>query len=123
MLEAGASIYLAQRLLCCQFLSSRPTTRDPAERETECEWRDPENACTTGLIQGVSTRTLSPKCAGTVGTQRGENASYRHGGGRTVGISRLRPQSPAPRDPSVSARNDRFAMHESGILVLIANGH
>src|SRR5215472_11095344 len=83
MLEAGGSIYLTQRLLCrCQFLSSRPTTRNPAERETECEWRDPENACTTGLIQGVSTRTLSPKCAGKVGTQRGENASYRHGGGR-----------------------------------------
>src|SRR5215471_9216717 len=54
------STYLAQRLLFCrQFLSSRPTTRDPAERETECERRDPENACTTMLIQGVSTRALS----------------------------------------------------------------
>src|SRR5215472_16888706 len=47
------------------FLSSRPTTRDPAERETECEWRDPENGCTTTLMQGVSTGTLSltPWCA------------------------------------------------------------
>src|SRR5215813_4507647 len=111
MLEAGGSIYLTQRRLCrCRFLSSRPTTRDPAERETECKWRDPENVRATRLIQGVSTRTLSPKCAGKVGTKRGENASYRHGGGRTVGISRLRPQSPAPRDPSASARNDRLAI-------------
>src|SRR5262249_59886510 len=89
-----------------QFLSSRPTTRDPAERETECEWRDPENACKTTLIQGVSTRTLSlmPYRAGKAQhVQFGENALCQHGRGRTVGISRLRPQSPAPRDPSVSA--------------------
>src|SRR5215471_10002874 len=52
-------------------------------------------------------------CAGVQRTQRGENASYRHGRGRTVGISRLRPQSPAPRDPSVSARNDKFAIYIS----------
>src|SRR5215813_5414823 len=77
------------------FLSSRPTTRDPAERETECEWRDPENACKTTLIQGVSTRTLSlmPYRAGKAQhVQFGENALYQHGRGRTVGISRLRPQ-------------------------------
>src|SRR5215472_2899966 len=29
--------------------------------------------------------------------------------GHTVGISRLRPQSPASRDPSASARNDKCA--------------
>src|SRR5262249_27050536 len=78
MLAHNGVNMLTQRLLCrCRFLSSRPTTRDPAERETECKWRDPENVRTTRLIQGVSTRTLSPKCAGKVGTQRGENASYR----------------------------------------------
>src|SRR5215472_17337610 len=43
---------------CCQCLSSRPTTRDPATRETEGEWRDPENAYTTRLMQGVSIWTL-----------------------------------------------------------------
>src|SRR5215813_14303879 len=78
------------------FLSSRPTTRDPAERETECEWRDPETACTTTLMQGVSIRTLAltPYCVGKVQrVQLGENASYRHGRGRTVEISRLCPQS------------------------------
>src|SRR5262249_22492062 len=34
-------------------LSSRPTPRDPAERETEEEWRDPENASSATLIRGV----------------------------------------------------------------------
>src|SRR5215471_18346396 len=63
-------------------------------------------------------------CAGVQRTQRGEDASYRHGRGSTVGISRLRPQSPAPRDPSVSARNDRFVIHESDVLmpIPVANG-
>ena len=28
-------------------------------RETEGEWRDPDSACITTLIQGVSTQTLS----------------------------------------------------------------
>ena len=34
-------------------LSSRPTPTDPAERETEEEWRDPENASSAMPIQGV----------------------------------------------------------------------
>src|SRR5215831_21289430 len=110
-------------MLCRQFLSSRPTTRDPAERETKGEWRDPENACATTLIQGVSTRTLSPtpyRAGKATHVQFAENASYRHCRGRTVGISRLRPQSPALRDPSVSARNDRPAIFESGMLMPMA---
>jgi len=37
-------------------LSSRPSTRDPAERETEGKWRDPDDACTTVPIQGVLPR-------------------------------------------------------------------
>jgi hypothetical protein len=37
-------------------LSSRPTPRDPAERETEGEWRDPEDIAVTMLIQGVLPR-------------------------------------------------------------------
>jgi hypothetical protein len=40
-------------------LSSRPTPRDPAPRETEEEWRDPEDISSAMLIQGVSTRALS----------------------------------------------------------------
>src|SRR5215472_16952935 len=40
---------------CCRLFSSRPP-RVPAERETECEWRDPESACTTMLIQGIRPR-------------------------------------------------------------------
>ena len=39
-------------------LSSRPTPRDPAPRETEEEWRDPEAVSSPMLIQGVSTRAL-----------------------------------------------------------------
>ena len=77
----------------------------------------------TRLIQGVSTRTLSLTSYRAGKAQReqfGENASYQHGRGRTVGISRLRPQSPALRDPSVSARNDRFVIHESTYMDAIA---
>src|SRR6185437_3076378 len=39
-------------------LSSRPTPRDPAPRETEEEWRDPEDISSAMLVQGVSTRAL-----------------------------------------------------------------
>jgi hypothetical protein len=34
-------------------LSSRPTTKDPAKRETVEEWRDPEDVRAAGVIQGV----------------------------------------------------------------------
>src|SRR5262249_11212420 len=34
-------------------LSSRPTTKEPAKRETEEEWRVPEGACITMPMQGV----------------------------------------------------------------------
>src|SRR6185437_13649758 len=40
-------------------LSSRPTPKEPAPRETEEEWRDPEAVSSPMLIQGVSTRALS----------------------------------------------------------------
>jgi len=34
-------------------LSSRPTTKNPAKRETEEEWRDPEDVRAALLIQEV----------------------------------------------------------------------
>ena len=41
-------------------LSSRPSTKDPAERETEGEWRDPDDVYATMPIQGVLPR-LCPR--------------------------------------------------------------
>jgi hypothetical protein len=35
--------------------------RPRGSRATECEWRDPDSDCTTTLMQGVSTRSLSLK--------------------------------------------------------------
>src|SRR5262245_40151400 len=108
---AGSSWVWNNSLQECVWLSDsaanfchldRPRATLSLSKGTECERRDPENACTT-LIRGVSTRTLSltPYRAGKVQhLQFGENASYRHGRGRTVGISRLRPQSLSlPRSP------------------------
>ena len=42
-------------------LSSRPTTKDPAERETEGERRDPGDALRYHADSGSSTPALSPK--------------------------------------------------------------
>ena len=44
-------------------LSSRPTTKDPAERETEREWRDPQNAYLATLIRGVLPKPRGVCCA------------------------------------------------------------
>ena len=44
-------------------LSSRPSTKDPATRETEGEWRDPDNVSTANTDSGNSTQALSPESA------------------------------------------------------------
>src|SRR6516225_685419 len=62
----------SSRLLGMSLLSQRRQYISPSDcsavchldrpqrsEATQCEWRDPENAYTTMLMQGISTRTLS----------------------------------------------------------------
>src|SRR5215831_18756166 len=51
-------------------LSSRPTTKNPAKREPEEEWRDPEDARAPSPTQGVLPECQSPEPR--YGTQVGE---------------------------------------------------
>src|SRR5215469_1171110 len=53
-LRSPASFALLQLLK--RALSSRPRTKNPAQRETEEEWRDPEDVLTTLQMQGVLPR-------------------------------------------------------------------
>src|SRR5262245_60115488 len=44
-------------------LSSRPSPMEPAERETEEEWRDPEDASPASPIRGVLPKPRMVRCA------------------------------------------------------------
>jgi len=81
--------------------------RPRGSEATECEWRDPENAYTTMLMQGISTRTFSPTPnvpASVVRAAWGERlgSAWQRTPGRDFSTT-----SSVASAPSVSARNDR----------------
>ena len=106
-------------------LSSRPTSTDPAERETEGEWRDPENAslchadtrCSTQAAYALSCATPHGLKANILRLASG-NAVPGNGtpvelpvsatwAGHILGISPLLPRLPL-RGIFVVGRDDRF---------------
>ena len=99
-------------------LSSRPSTKDPAKRETEWEWRDPEDVSSAMQIRGVSPQDdcsdVRPnKIVDSIvlietieesdsGTKLRENSLNQHDGTNVLGISPLPHSRPPQAAPSCS---------------------